>query len=213
VSAKPSSTRAASVASAAVALFAASAALLVLAAPSQAWGPEECAQWYQEHGTAHPDCQPPEETTPAPVAPAPEKPAPVAPAPVAPAPVAPAPVAPAPVAPAPVAPAPVAPPVELPSPPALPLGIPVLPPPESVTVPPEVPEKGEVKGKVRTREESVLGKVGTREEATKPVALVQAAETSGGQLAETGFNVLILTILGGLALAGSILLFWRARAA
>lgn len=204
MSAKPSSTRAASVASAAVALFAASAALLVLAAPSQAWGPEECAQWYQEHGTAHPDCQPPEETTPAPAAPAPEKPTPVAPAPVAP----------APVAPAPVAPAPVAPLVVQPSPPALPLGIPAVPQPESVPVPPEVPEQGGVKGKIRTREEGVKGKVGTREETTKPVALVQAAErSSSGQLAQTGFNVLILTILGGLALAGSSLLFWRARAA
>lgn len=34
-----------------VALFAPSAA--------SAWTPEECQAWYEEHGTVHPDCQPP----------------------------------------------------------------------------------------------------------------------------------------------------------
>lgn len=74
-----------------------------------------------------------------------------------------------------------------------------------------------VLGKKGNREEKVLGKVGTREEEgttpTTPVALVQSTESeSNEELAQTGFNVLILFILGGLAVAGSGLLFWRTRA-
>ena len=82
-------------------------------------------------------------------------------------------------------------------------------------VAPKTPDQGEVLGKRGTREEDkVLGKVGTREEATTPVALVQAGDTPNTDtLAMTGFNVVILAILGGLALLGGSLLFRRSREA
>jgi LPXTG-motif cell wall-anchored protein len=77
---------------------------------------------------------------------------------------------------------------------------------------PSTPEQGKVLGKRGEREEKVLGKRGTREAPTTPVRLFQATETEeGGELAQTGFNVLMLFILGGVAVAGSALLFWRTR--
>jgi LPXTG-motif cell wall-anchored protein len=91
--------------------------------------------------------------------------------------------------------------------------------PVSETVTPEAPpEKGDVKGKVGTRKENVKGKTGKRNEGSTPAVLFQTADTgptatqNTAQLAETGFNVQILAILGVLALAGSGLLFWRTRA-
>lgn len=72
-------------------------------------------------------------------------------------------------------------------------------------------------------EEGVRGETGTRDEGrgggAKPVVLAQAADTPApesqtkGQLAQTGFDILMLAMLGGLALAGSGLLFWRSRTA
>jgi LPXTG-motif cell wall-anchored protein len=167
--------------------------LLGLSAPAaMAWDAQECADWWAEHGTVHPDCHPIEKKhptpPPAPVPPPPPPPAPVAPAPVAPAP---APVAPAPVAPAPVAPAPA---------PVAP-----APAPKSDTAPvaPKQENHG-VKGKVETREEV----------ATAPVAMFQAdTSPSTGTLPLTGANALIQVLLGGFSLAGGGFLFRRTREA
>jgi LPXTG-motif cell wall-anchored protein len=203
-----------------------------VAASAAAWDNPDCDD--RDHGDHHswrPDeSSPPHHSwpkpapTPAPVAPKPA-PAPIPAAPVAPPAPAPAP-APAPVpAPvkAPTAPKPAAPTTPAtPAPPATPpvsppvsLGVPDVPVSETVT-PEAPPEKGGVLGKVGTREENVKGKTGKRNEGVKPAVLYETADTTAtqntAQLAETGFNVQILAILGVLALAGSGLLFWRTRA-
>jgi LPXTG-motif cell wall-anchored protein len=100
--------------------------------------------------------------------------------------------------------------------PSAPLGVPSLPP---ATTP---PEQGDVLGKVRTKkpQPEVKGKVGSREETTTPAVLlrpatdtVPVAAQSSGSLAQTGFDALLLGLLGGLALAGGSLLYWRSRSA
>ncbi|MBN1530507.1 MAG: LPXTG cell wall anchor domain-containing protein [Thermoleophilaceae bacterium] len=98
------------------------------------------------------------------------------------------------------------------------LGVPDQPVPETVA-PETPPDKGGVLGKVRTRKESPKGKTTTRDEGgVQPAVLFKTADSgptatqNTAQLAETGFDVRILAILGMLAIAGSGLLFWRTRA-
>lgn len=99
------------------------------------------------------------------------------------------------------------------SPPPVSSGIPAAPVAEAAPVPtPTVaPEEG-VKGETGTRDEGRGG-------GAKPVVLAQAdvggpvGSESSGRLAQTGFDVLILSILGVLALAGAGFLFWRSRPA
>jgi LPXTG-motif cell wall-anchored protein len=73
----------------------------------------------------------------------------------------------------------------------------------------------EVKGETGTR-----GKSNSGDHSGGPVIAqapssteVAAASTtpSGGKLANTGFNAMAMILLGGISLAGSALLFWRAR--
>ncbi len=101
---------------------------------------------------------------------------------------------------------------------------PLSPPPESLVLPapPAATEATPVPAPSVAPEEGVKGETGTRNEggagSAKPAVVAQATdvgETAGsqssGQLAKTGFDVLLLAILGGIALAGSSLLFWRSR--
>jgi hypothetical protein len=93
--------------------------------------------------------------------------------------------------------------------------------PQSGAVPqpatqPAAPGSGiEVKGESGTRGKTKSGGQGggpviAQAPATTEVAAASASPSSG-ELARTGFNVLALILLGGLSLAGSALLFWRAR--
>lgn len=85
--------------------------LLLIPTSAFAWTPDECADWYAEHGSNHPDCQtyvPPPPPEQPPVTPPPVQPPPVVPPPEVP----PPPAAPPEVTP-PVTP-PVAPPVDTP---------------------------------------------------------------------------------------------------
>ena len=98
-------------------------------------------------------------------------------------------------------------------------GVLAAPPEEAVPVPALTapPEQG-VRGEFATRDEGRTG-------GAKPTVLAQVTDVgapesqesqesqSTGRLAQTGFDVLILAILGGVALAGSSLLFWRSRTA
>jgi hypothetical protein len=98
------------------------------------------------------------------------------------------------------------------------------PPPPAVTQPaaegpvavatptPAAPPQEQVKGDIGTQRSK--GKTGGTE--SQPAVLAQAGEfeqaAATTKLARTGFDILVLAILGGLALAGSTLLFWRSRA-
>jgi LPXTG-motif cell wall-anchored protein len=100
--------------------------------------------------------------------------------------------------------------------------LPLSPQPEVAGTAAPQPEVEPVPALTSPRDEQVKGEFGTRDEGgaggAKPTVLAQATEApagneSSGQLAQTGFDVLLLAILGGVALAGSGLLFWRSRTA
>jgi LPXTG-motif cell wall-anchored protein len=210
VSAKRVSTRAGSAAAAAVALFG------LFATSAFGWCPERDDHkattpsgsydqgHYNKPAYEQPDQSAYEKPTPTETTPAPSEAAP-APAEAAPAP-----------APA-EAPAPAPAPTPTPTPTILPEAAPTAP-REITGVPPvAVPEQG-VKGETGVREEVPRGAIGTPiriSGGAKPTfAPVAEVSTQGsGQLAQTGFNVVILAILGAIALAGSSLLFWRSRTA
>ena len=94
----------------------------------------------------------------------------------------------------------------------------------ALPAPPAATEATPVPAPEVAPQEGVKGETGTRDEGSggsaKPAVVAQATDVAGtaqsqssGQLAKTGFNVLLLAILGGIALAGSSLLFWRSRTA
>jgi LPXTG-motif cell wall-anchored protein len=206
VSPKRVSTRAASVAAAAVAL------LGLFATSAFGWCPERddhkattpSGSYDQGHYNKPAYEQPtPTETTPSEAAPAPTPEAAPAPAETTP--------PPAEAAPAP-APAPMLLPEAAPTAPREITGAPPAPVP-----PAAVPEQG-VKGETGVREEVPRGAIGTPiriSGGAKPTfaPVAEVSTQSSGQLAQTGFNVVILAILGAIALAGSSLLFWRSRTA
>jgi LPXTG-motif cell wall-anchored protein len=101
---------------------------------------------------------------------------------------------------------------------------PVSPAPASSAVPAAAPPEVAPAITEAVPQEGVKGEIGTRDEGqaggSKPTVLAQATDTgspvaseSSGGLANTGFDVLFLAILGTVALAGSSLLFWRSRTA
>jgi hypothetical protein len=73
----------------------------------------------------------------------------------------------------------------------------------------------EVKGNSGTPDVEVKGKSGTRGGGETLAAAGEVAQTPAGEsgeaLARTGFDLLFVAILGGLALGGSAFLFWRSR--
>ena len=89
--------------------------------------------------------------------------------------------------------------------------VPAAPPEVAPALTEAVPQEG-VKGEIGTRDEGQAG-------GSKPTVLAQATDTGtpvaseSSGLAKTGFDVLLLAILGAVALAGSSLLFWRSRTA
>jgi hypothetical protein len=186
---------------------------------SDRWSPPEHERWsppkHDYPKPSYPKPSYPKPSYPKPAAPAPK---PVTPKPAAPVPVpVPVPVptpVPAPVAPAPkpVAPTPAAPV----TPPTVNLGLPAVPPTTPVTT---APDQGEVEvlGKVGTRKEKKPGKGGTETlegGGTVPVSLFQAADTEGEEeLAHTGFNALILVLLGGFGIAGGVFMLRRSSTA
>jgi hypothetical protein len=98
----------------------------------------------------------------------------------------------------------------------------VPPTPAIAPQPPDVEVKGnsgtpdvEVKGKSGTPDLEVKGKSGTRGGGETLAAAGEVAQTPAGEsgeaLARTGFDLLFVAILGGLALGGSAFLFWRSR--
>ena len=95
-------------------------------------------------------------------------------------------------------------------------GIPAAPPVEAELLPAltAAPQEG-VKGEFGTRDEGQAGTSTPTVVAQTEVAQadVGAEAESTGRLAQTGFSVLILAILGAVALAGSSLLFWRSNTA
>jgi hypothetical protein len=95
-----------------------------------------------------------------------------------------------------------------------------LAPPPVVAVPPTPaiapqPPDVEVKGNSGTPDLEVKGKSGTRGGGETLAAAGEVAQTPAGEsgeaLARTGFDLLFVAILGGLALGGSAFLFWRSR--
>jgi hypothetical protein len=95
-----------------------------------------------------------------------------------------------------------------------------LAPPPVVAVPPTPaiapqPPDVEVKGNSGTPDVEVKGKSGTRGGGETLAAAGEVAQTPAGEsgeaLARTGFDLLFVAILGGLALGGSAFLFWRSR--
>jgi hypothetical protein len=95
-----------------------------------------------------------------------------------------------------------------------------LAPPPVVAVPPTPaiapqPPDVEVKGNSGTPDVEVKGKSGTRGGGETLAEAGEVAQTPAGEsseaLARTGFDLLSVAILGGLALGGSAFLFWRFR--
>ena len=113
-------------------------------------------------------------------------------------------------------PAPTPAPVEEVQPPALVTVAPAAAPAPAVAVAPapaSLPQE-EVRGEAGTRDEGGSG----GNEGPSPVVVAQADDTGSGteaagsgELAQTGLDMSILALLGGLALAGSAVLFRRSR--